>query len=95
MERYLIGILERGVKAGALEVVFPSGDRRVFGDGSPPVARLRLTDAQAVRAAWLDPSLQFAELYMHGRLVVEEGDISSSLSACAPYAARIEPTALS
>jgi len=80
MERYLIDMFERGVKAGALEMVFPSGDRRVFGDGSPPVARLRLTDAQAVRAAWLDPSLQFAELYMHGRLVVEEGDIFDFLA---------------
>ncbi len=80
MERYLIDMFERGVKPGALEVIFPSGDRRVFGDGSPPVVRLRLTDAGAVRAAWLDPSLQFAELYMHGRLVVEEGDIFDFLT---------------
>ena len=80
MERYLVGMFERGVKVGALEVAFPSGDRRVFGDGSPPVVRLRLTDAAAVRAAWLDPSLQFAELYMHGRLVVEEGDLFDFLA---------------
>ncbi len=80
MERYLISMFERGVKAGAVEVAFPSGDKRAFGDGSSPVARLRLTDSGAVTALWLDPSLQFAELYMHGRLVVEEGDIFDFLA---------------
>ncbi len=76
MEKYLSGMLERGMKkSGALQVTFPSGDVKVFGDGSDPVARIRLTDAGAVRAAWFDPNLQFAELYMDGRLVVEEGSL--------------------
>ncbi|MEM7544306.1 MAG: cyclopropane-fatty-acyl-phospholipid synthase family protein [Pseudomonadota bacterium] len=74
-EERLAGMLRRGVKTGAVEITFPSGKTQVFGDGSAPVARLRLTDDAAVRAAWMDPSLQFAELYMHERLIVEEGEM--------------------
>ena len=76
MEKYLSAMLERGMKkSGALQVTFPSGDVKVFGDGSDPVAKIRLTDTAAVRAAWFDPNLQFAELYMDGRLIVEEGSL--------------------
>ncbi len=79
-EDRLAGMLARGVKKGAVEVTFPSGKTRAFGDGSAPVARLRLTDSGAVRAAWMDPSLQFAELYMQGRLVVEQGEMYEFLA---------------
>jgi cyclopropane-fatty-acyl-phospholipid synthase len=74
-EKRLIAMLERGFQQGSVEVAFPSGAVHRFGDGSEPTARLRLTDPAAVRAAWSDPALQFAELYMHGRLVVEQGDM--------------------
>lgn len=79
-EDRLAGMLDRGVRTGAVEVTFPSGTTRRFGDGSDPVARLRLTDADAVRGAWMDPSLKFAELYMHGKMVVEEGDLYDFLA---------------
>lgn len=76
MDKYLSGMLKRGMrKSGALQVTFPSGEVKTFGDSSDPVAKIRLTDAAAVRAAWMDPNLQFAELYMDGRLIVEDGDI--------------------
>ena len=68
-------MLARGMRTGTIEMAFPSGRTRRFGDGTGPVVRLRLTDAGAVRKVWLDPALQFAELYMHARLVVEEGDL--------------------
>lgn len=74
-EERLAAQLRRGFRKGALEVVFPSGRVEAFGDGSAPVARVRLTDEGAVKAIRADPSLQFAELYMDGRLVVEEGDL--------------------
>ncbi|MEM7525142.1 MAG: cyclopropane-fatty-acyl-phospholipid synthase family protein [Pseudomonadota bacterium] len=79
-EDRLAGMLSRGVKQGAVEVTFPSGRTRAFGDGSAPVARLRLTDEGAVRAAWMDPALQFAELHMQGRLLVEEGEMYEFLA---------------
>ncbi|MFV0474619.1 MAG: hypothetical protein ACK5MQ_10510, partial [Pikeienuella sp.] len=62
IEDRLAGMLSRGLKRGALEVAFPSGRVSRFGDGSDPVARVRLTDNGAVRAVWMDPGLQFAEL---------------------------------
>ena len=80
LEDRLAGMLRRGMKQGAMEVAFPSGRREVFGDGSDPIIRLRLTSQAAVRAIWMDPSLQFAEQYMYGGLVVEEGDIYDLLA---------------
>lgn len=80
MEARLKKMLAKGMKTGAIRVAFPSGDVETFGDGSDPVVSLRLMDEGAVRAAWADPALQFAELYMDGRLVVEEGDIYDFLA---------------
>ncbi|MGB0507160.1 MAG: class I SAM-dependent methyltransferase [Pikeienuella sp.] len=74
-EKRLIAMLENGFRQGAVEITFPSGKTHRFGDNSEPIARLRLTDPAAVKAAWSDPALQFAELYMHERLVVEQGDM--------------------
>lgn len=79
-EDRLVGMLKRGFRKGAVEVVFPSGRAETFGDGSPPVARVRLTDKAAVRAVWSDPSLQVPELYMQGRFIVEEGDLYDFLA---------------
>lgn len=80
MESRLAGMLDRGMREGAIEVTFPSGRTRVFGDGSPPLVKLRVTSDAAARAIWMDPNLQFAEQYMHGGLVVEEGDIYDLLA---------------
>lgn len=87
-EDRLAAMLTRGVRKGAVEFLFPSGRKQSFGDGSEPVATIRLTDAGAVRAAWADPELQFAELYMQGRLVVEEGDIYDFLALAKKNGAR-------
>lgn len=80
MEKWLAGMLTRGMKTGAIEVAFPSGQVRRFGDGSEPEVRLRLASAAAVRKAWADPSLQFAELYMNRGLILEQGDIYDFLA---------------
>ncbi|WP_340108791.1 cyclopropane-fatty-acyl-phospholipid synthase family protein [Pikeienuella sp. HZG-20] len=74
-EKKLDRMLSRGVRTGAVEMVYPSGEVRRYGDGSAPVARLRIADSAAVRGIWMDPALKVPELYMEGRLVVEEGDL--------------------
>ena len=66
-------MLRRGMKTGAIEVTFPSGKVERFEDGSEPLVKLRVASEAAARAIWMDPSLQFAEQYMHGGLIVEEG----------------------
>jgi cyclopropane-fatty-acyl-phospholipid synthase len=75
LETKLSRMLERGVRTGAIVVVFPSGASRRFGDGSLCKLRIRFTDAEALRRAYGDPELQFPELYMQGKLLIEEGDI--------------------
>ncbi|MEX2518798.1 MAG: cyclopropane-fatty-acyl-phospholipid synthase family protein [Paracoccaceae bacterium] len=87
-EDRLSGMLKRGVRIGALDVVFPSGRRESFGDGGAPVARVRLTSEAAARAIWLDPGLQFAEQYMDGNLIVEEGDLYEFLALAKKNGAR-------
>ena len=87
-EDRLRGMLKRGFRKGALEVVFPSGREETFGDGSAPVARVRVASEAAARAIWLDPSLQFAEQYMDGNLIVERGELYDFLALAKKNGAR-------
>ncbi|MGE8446374.1 class I SAM-dependent methyltransferase [Comamonas sediminis] len=63
------------VVTGVLEVVFPSGKRNLFGAGTSPTASIRFSDTRAVWAILRDPDLNFGEMFMQGRLVVEKGTI--------------------
>jgi len=68
-------MLARGFRQGSVTVTFPSGSVETYGDGTGRACHIRLTDAKAVREAWMDPELKIPELYMQGRLVVEGADI--------------------
>lgn len=63
------------VVTGVLEVAFPSGKRQRFGAGSSPTAIIRFSDTRAIWAILRDPDLNFGEMFMQGRLVVEHGSI--------------------
>lgn len=63
------------VVTGVLEVAFPSGKRNLFGAGTSPTASIRFSDTRAVWAILRDPDLNFGEMFMQGRLVVEKGTI--------------------
>ena len=76
-ERPLDGMLRRAVREGTLVVRYPSGGVATYGDGGAPRASIALKDAGAVRAIYLDPALSFAETYMDGRMVVEEGGLDA------------------
>lgn len=80
MEDRLIAMLRRGVRKGSLTLSLASGRTQTFGDGTAPRVHLRLASAQAARKAWLDPALQFAELYMHEQMIFEAGDILDFLT---------------
>lgn len=80
MSGALTTILGRLIRTGKLEVVDPQGQSRVFGDGGAPAIRIRLTDAAAARAIAADPAMTLGEMYMDGRLLVEEGNIFDLLS---------------
>ncbi len=67
------------VKHGTLTLVRPGGARETFGSGTPRVT-VRLHDSPAMRQLALNPELALGELYMDGRLTVEEGDIADVLA---------------
>jgi len=69
------------IRAGPLEVVGPDGRLRRYGLPAAQVApvRIRIADRAAARAIGRNPALGFGEMYMAGRLVVEQGDIGSLL----------------
>src|SRR4051812_39828840 len=74
-EKLLAIAFERAVRHGTLEVTLARGRRLTFGDGSQPKVAIRFTDKAAQRALCVHPELMLGELYMDGRLIVEEGSI--------------------
>ena len=72
--------LRKQFTRGRLRVDYPSGRSETYGGAIPhnrtaPVSAVRITDAAALRRIARDPGLGVAEMYMEGRLVIEEGDI--------------------
>jgi len=74
-EKLLQQVFAPLVKTGRLEVITPSGKALIFGDCGQPQARLRFADRRAVLALLRDPDLNFGELFMQQRLLVEQGTV--------------------
>ena len=74
----LSNLLNSVVRHGQLTVILPDNSRRTYGRGAPEVA-VKLHDNRAVFELALRPDLKLGELYMDGRLTVEEGDITALL----------------
>ncbi len=70
----LARLLHSIVRQGTLTVTSPGGSRGSVGAGDPHVA-IKLHDRRAVLELAMRPDLKLGELYMDGRLTVEEGDI--------------------
>ena len=75
LENTLNTIFRKEIANGDLRVGYPSGRRETYGNGSGPRLALRIADDAALRAIVLDPGLKVPEMYMDGRLVIEEGDV--------------------
>lgn len=71
MNRLLEWSLKR-IERGTLRVTYARGQTACHGSGAPSVA-IRFTDEAAELALALDPALQLGELYMDGRILLEEG----------------------
>ena len=72
--------LQKLVRTGTLDVTFASGQTQSFGDRSEVPIRIRFADPAAERALVLDPALKLGELFMDGRIVVEQGTIYDLVS---------------
>ena len=74
-ENLLTGMLQRAIRKGTLSVHYPSGEQANFGNGENPVATVHFQDAEAVRSVYFDPALKFAEMYMDGRMTIDDGEL--------------------
>ena len=69
--------LARAVKRGRLTVIHADGRRAVLGAADPDIrdVTIRFADRAAERRILADPGLGAGEMFMAGRLLVEQGDI--------------------
>ncbi len=74
-EKLFAQMLARAVRKGHLSVQFAGGKEQFFGDGNGPQIGVILKDKQAAREIYFDPALKFAEMYMEGRLRVNDNDL--------------------
>lgn len=80
MERLLANALRKIVRTGTLRVTYASGRSETYGDGSGSPVAIRFADQAAERLVALDPSLRFGEMFMEGRVVVEQGSVYELIS---------------
>jgi cyclopropane-fatty-acyl-phospholipid synthase len=78
-----MNILERllgdRIQNGTLTVLLPSGERSSVGSGEPHVTA-RIHDKKALFELVRGPRLAFGELYMDGRITIEQGKLIDLLS---------------
>jgi len=83
-------LLNAVVRKGTVTVVGPRGGRITVGAGEPKVT-LRIRDHAAIVQLGLHPDLRLGELYMGGRIAVEEGDIADLMEILMASLARARP----
>lgn len=74
----LRNLLDHIVCRGTLTLIRPGGGIYKFGGGEPQITA-RLHDRRALLELTLNPDLKLGELYMDGRLTVEDGGIADLL----------------
>lgn len=79
----LFGILSRLVRQGHLCVIDSKGCDHHFGQAHATPTTIRLNDWGVARAILADPYLALGEVYMDGRLTVENGTIADLLELAA------------
>ncbi|MDR3407589.1 MAG: cyclopropane-fatty-acyl-phospholipid synthase [Methylovirgula sp.] len=80
MERMFWRFVAAIIKTGSLEIETASGTRFHVGDDSGQGPRLRFADNGALTAVVAHPTLHFGELFMDGRVTVENGTIYDVLA---------------
>jgi cyclopropane-fatty-acyl-phospholipid synthase len=86
-------LLNRLMRKGSLMVVHPSGKMESFGQGAPHVT-VKFHDRRAIPELVLNPDLALGELYMDGRLTVENGTVTDLLDLLMMNLGATRPTGL-
>jgi len=85
-------LLNAVIREGTVTIIGPRGGEMTFGSGAPKVT-VRLRDRAALLELGLHPDLKLGELYMGGRLAIEEGDISDLMAILMANLSRAQPPA--
>jgi cyclopropane-fatty-acyl-phospholipid synthase len=85
-------LLNAVIREGTVTIIGPRGGRMVFGKGDPCVT-VRIRDRAALLELGLHPDLKLGELYMGGRIALEDGDIAELMSILMANLARVRPPA--
>ena len=87
--RQLLGAI---IHQGTVTIIGPRGGQMTFGTGDPKVT-VHIRDRTALLELGLHPDLKLGELYMGGRIAIEDGDISDLMSILMANLARARPPA--
>ena len=68
-------IIGQLVRTGSLEIIDAEGRSHRFGDGTGLPVRVRFHDSALPWTLCINPRLRLGELYMDGRLTIEDGTI--------------------
>ena len=72
----LIGrFIDRILPVGSITVVEPDGSRATYGPGGGKHVTVRLHDRRVAMEIFRSPRLRFGELYMDGRVTIEDGSM--------------------
>ena len=73
---------ERAFKRGTLSVTYADGTTKSFGTADPdyPDVAIRFTSKGVPGQIVRNPALGVAEAFMHGRMVIERGDLMQLLT---------------
>ncbi len=82
------------MKEGSLTAILPGGGQVTYGTGEPHIA-IRLHDRRAAAGLALNPDLKLGELYVDGRLTIENGrDVADLLALLMRNLSLAKPTGL-
>ncbi|MBC7907827.1 MAG: class I SAM-dependent methyltransferase [Rhodospirillaceae bacterium] len=71
------------IRQGSVRVIDHTGQRKDYGDGSPPIAVVRFTDAATERRVVIAPHYHLLDAFTEGTMVLEEGTFLGFLDVCA------------
>jgi len=73
-------LIEPLITIGHLEIEFPGGEVRTFGDANHKKVKVTITDVKTLRSLVLNPDLALGEAYMDKSIVIEDDNLYGLLS---------------
>jgi len=73
-------LIEPLITIGHLEIEFPGGEIRTFGDANHAKVKVTINDVKTLRSLVLNPDLALGEAYMDKSIVIEDDNLYGLLS---------------